>query len=100
MKVARNNILEFLKISQDLTGIGSPANPGGGTHFPTSSDRALTFQISRSHLQESKYAISFSIGALVRRRRATQAGGGVKDVGSDELISGSFNVVDNTSWGF
>ena len=73
MKVTRINILEFLKIFQDLAGKSDSDHHGRRTRFPASSDRALTFQISRSHLQESKYAPRIFRSASGRRKRAEEA---------------------------
>ena len=67
MKVARNNILEFLKIFRDLAGKSDSGHHGRRTRFPASSDRALTFQDCRSGYGGFKNHLGSTNGGWSRR---------------------------------
>ena len=96
MKVAQNNILEFIKIFRDIAEIRFPANSGGGTHFSTSSDRDQTWQAYRSDYGEFKNHLGFSIG-VADRWRSTENGidTGVS-LSSDDGENGCSEVVEYT----
>ena len=96
MKVAQNNILEFIKIFWDIAGIRFPANSGGGTHFLTSSDRDQTWQAYRSDYGEFKNHLGFSIGVADRRRSTENGVGTGVSLSSDVGENGCFEVAEYT----